>query len=186
MVYQIHTENTRDSAHESSSSSLVFFSLLFFSTVDANEFNCVEVEIFQVDRSTIESKQDKRAATIPEESLQKLQDAVALEVPLGIQGATGARVGRESCPDATRAVIFGGVVSDFKPGSRALRYFVGFGAGAQKFAVDVYLKVKSTGEVLATGEVIDRKIGGLLGGEADKGVDDFSEKAVGFIKKSLR
>lgn len=151
----------------------------------ASQFDCVEVELFHVDRSHIASKQDKRAAAIPEDALKKLQDAVALEVPLGMPGTTGLRALEESCPDASRALIFGGTVSDFKPGSQALRYFVGFGAGAQKFAVDVFLKNKATGEVIANGEVIDRKVGGLLGGDSDKGVDDFSEKAVRFIRESL-
>lgn len=160
--------------------------VLLFGKSAASQFDCVEVELFQVDRSHIASKQDKRAATIPEEALQKLQNAVALEVPLGMPGAIGAIGGQESCPDPSRAVVFGGTVADFKPGSRALRYFVGFGAGAQKFAVDVFLKVKTTGEVLATGEVIDRKVGGLLGGDEEKGVDDFSEKAVSFIRGSLK
>lgn len=148
-------------------------------------FDCVEVEMFKVNREQIKSKKDKRAAMIGRDALAKLQEYVVLEIPLSIQGMKGMYAIEESCPDPGRALVFGGTITDYKPGSKALRYWVGMGAGAQKFAVDAYVKEKASGKVLLTGDVIDRKIGGLLGGEDDKGVDDFSEKAAAFIREAV-
>lgn len=161
--------------------------LLLSPAAEASErFNCVEVEKFRVNRDEIKSKKDKRAAMIGREQLAKLQEYIVLEIPLSIPGMTGVYALEESCPDPARAVVFGGTISDYKPGSKALRYWVGFGAGAQKFAVNAYVKEKASGTVLAEGDVVDRKVGGLMGGEDDKGVDDFSEKAAGFIRKAIR
>lgn len=150
-----------------------------------SKFDCVEVELFKVNRDEIKSKKDKRAAMIGRDVLAKLQEYVVLEVPLSIPGMKGMYANEETCPDPERALVFGGQITDYKPGSKALRYWVGMGAGAQKFAVDAYVKEKATGRILVEGDVVDRKIGGLLGGEDDKGVDDFSEKAASFIREAL-
>ena len=82
--------------------------------------------------------------------------------------------------------MLGGRVADYKEGNQALRYLVGFGAGAQKFSVEVWLARKSDGAQVARGMVVDRKVGGWVGGQADKGLDDFAEKVAGFVKESVR
>lgn len=163
------------------------FGVLLATSASASpaKFDCVEVELFKVNRDEIKSKKDKRAAMIGRDVLAKLQEYVVLEVPLSIPGMKGMYANEETCPDPERALVFGGQISDYKPGSKALRYWVGMGAGAQKFAVDAYVKEKATGKILVEGDVVDRKIGGLLGGEDDKGVDDFSEKAASFIREAL-
>lgn len=148
-------------------------------------YDCVEVEVFKVDRSQITSKKDKRAATIPREALVKLQESIVLEIPLSVPGVAGMYAGEESCPDDTVAARLSGVVSDYKPGNRAVRYWVGLGAGAQKFAVEATVTDKLSGRILAQDEVVDRKVGGWVGGSDDKGVDDFSEKVASLVRKAL-
>lgn len=149
------------------------------------QYDCVEVELFKIDRSQIESKKDKRAAMIPRKALATLQESIVLEVPLSIPGVARMYAIEESCPNPETAVVMGGTISDYKKGSKALRYWVGLGAGAQKFAVEAWIRTKATNELLASDEIVDRKVGGLLGGEDEKGVDDFSEKVAGLIREAI-
>lgn len=151
-------------------------------------FDCVEVRRFEVDTGFIGSKEDARAATIPAAHLQDIQRRVAGHVPEKARGLKSTLVaeGWPACPDPSRALVLGGRVADYKEGNQALRYLVGFGAGAQKFSVEVWLARKSDGALVAREVVVDRKVGGWIGGQADKGLDDFAEKVAGFVRDSLR
>lgn len=150
-------------------------------------FECVEVKQFDVTTGFIGSKEDARAATIPATQLQQIQRAVAGQIPEKARGLRSTLVGEgwPECPDPSRALVMGGRITDYKEGNQALRYWVGFGAGAQKFSVDVWLARKSDGALIAREEVVDRKVGGWIGGQSDKGLDDFAEKVAGFVRDSL-
>lgn len=149
------------------------------------QFDCVELELFTVDKENIADREDARAAMIPPEKLTELRDYIAVEIPLEMPGVKTRLAPDQHCEDATRGLVFGGRITDYKKGSQAARYFVGFGAGKQKFAVHATLRRKSDGSLIAEGEIVDRKIGGLIGGSKDKGKQDFGEKAADFIHSSL-
>ncbi len=83
------------------------------------------------------------------------------------------------------SLILTGIVTDYKKGSKAMRYLVGLGAGKQKFEVDLVLRNKKDQNVIAMKTVIDRKIGGLLRGSDEKGQYDFAEKISDFIRSSI-
>lgn len=157
-------------------------------TVGEKDFDCVEVRRFEVGGGFITSKQEARAATIPAEKLGSMQREIAGQVPEKIRGYRSTLVaeGSPQCPDPVRTLVLSGRVTDFKEGNQALRYLVGFGAGAQKFGVQVRATRKSDGALVGEGEVIDRKVGGWVGGQAEKGLEDFAEKVAGFLKKSLQ
>ncbi len=151
------------------------------------DFDCVEVMRFQRESGSIASKEAVRAATIPTEKLAKIQRGIAGNISEKIPGLKTIVAGSgQQCPDPRRAIVLTGTIVDFKKGSKALRYFVGFGAGAQKFSVAARATRKSDEALIGQGEVTDRKVGGWFGGQADKGLDDFAEKVAGFLKKSLR
>jgi uncharacterized protein DUF4410 len=156
--------------------------------VSLKDFDCVEVQRFEVGSGFISSKEDARAATIPAEKLGAIQREVAGQIPEKLRGYRSTLVadGSPKCPDPSRALVLSGRVTDFKEGNQALRYWVGFGAGAQKFGVLVRATRKSDGSVVGEGEVVDRKVGGWIGGQADKGLEDFAEKVAGFLKASLQ
>ncbi len=156
--------------------------------VGEKDFDCVEVKRFEVGSGFITSKQDARAATIPAEKLGSMQRAVAGQIPEKIRGYLSTLVaeGSPQCPDPARALVLSGRITDFKAGNQALRYWVGFGAGAQKFGVLVRATRKSDGALVGEGEVVDRKVGGWVGGQAEKGLEDFAEKVAGFLKETLR
>ena len=152
-------------------------------------FECVEVRRFETTSGGfIASKEEARAATIPAGRLLEIQRSVAGQVPEKARGLRSTLVGEgwPACPDPARALVLGGRLVDYKAGNQALRYFVGFGAGAQKFAVDVWLARKSDGSLVAREEVVDRKVGGWIGGQDEKGLEDFAEKVAGFVRDSLR
>jgi len=154
--------------------------------LSAAVFDCVEVARFEVNQGLISSKQEARAAMIPAEKLADIQRSVAGNIPEKIPGMRAAlEGGGADCPDPQRTISLTGHIIDFKKGNQALRYFVGFGAGAQKFSVTARAVRKSDGALLAEGDVTDRKVGGWVGGNDDKGLDDFGEKVAMFLKRSL-
>jgi hypothetical protein len=156
--------------------------------VSIKDFDCVEVKRFEVGSGFISSKQEARAATIPAEKLGSMQREIAGQIPEKIRSFKSTLVaeGSPQCPDPTRALVLSGRVTDFKEGNQALRYLVGFGAGAQKFGVLVRATRKSDGALVGEGEVVDRKVGGWVGGQAEKGLEDFAEKVATFLKGSLQ
>ena len=151
------------------------------------DFDCVEVKRFEAGNGFISSKEQARAAEIPEEKLSSIQRRVAGQIPEKLRGFKSTLVTERApeCPDPQRALVLSGQIVDFKEGNQALRYWVGFGAGAQKFSVLLQARRKSDGALIAEGEVTDRKIGGLIGGQAGKGEEDCAEKVAGFLKQAL-
>lgn len=151
-------------------------------------FDCVEVRQFEAPTGLIGSKEDARASMVPVARLQDIQRRVAGHIPEKARGfrSTLVQDGWPPCPEPGRALVLGGRIADYKPGSQALRYWVGFGAGAQKFAVEAWLMRKTDGAEVARAEVVDRKVGGWIGGQDDKGLDDFAEKVAGFVRDALR
>ena len=163
--------------------------ILLASSVQAedisSQFDCIELELFTAPKDDIADRGDARAALIPPEMLTELRGYIAAEIPLEMTGMKTRLVPEQQCEDDQRSLTFGGRVADFKKGSQVARYMVGFGAGKQKFEVDAVLKRKGDGSVIAQGQVVDRKIGGLIGGSKDKGKQDFAEKVADFIHSGL-
>lgn len=144
------------------------------------EYQCIEIEKFAVDREDFSSREMERAATIPDETLSRLQHKIVGEV-------TRAKIADEvtkadAKPCEGKALVLGGKVTDYKEGSRAARILVGWGAGKQKFEVQCYIKDKQSGDIIARKQVVDRKVGGISGGDEAKGESDFAEKVVSFVK----
>jgi hypothetical protein len=168
---------------------LLIVTLLLTPSVQADDissqFDCIELELFTVQKDEIADRGDARAAMIPPEKLTELREYIAVEIPLEIAGMKTRLAPEHQCEDNQRSLTFGGQVTDYKKGNQAARYFVGFGAGKQKFEVDAVLKRKSDGSVIAQDLVVDRKIGGLIGGSKDKGKQDFAEKVADFIHGGL-
>jgi hypothetical protein len=149
--------------------------------VMASDYTCVELELFAVDKNNIDDRESARAAMIPVEVLTELRTYIAVEIPLEMGRIQVKLAPEETCPNDDASLVFGGTVTDYKKGNQVARYFVGLGAGKQKFAVDAWVKRKGDGVELKRGEVVDRKIGGLIGGSKDKGKQDFGEKIADFI-----
>jgi hypothetical protein len=159
------------------------FAVLSSSAASAQP-NCFQVSQFTVDGENVDSKEDARAAAIPEHRLLQIQQAIVQELSASFSSAKVVVSEGEKCPESAESLLVGGKITDFKKGNKALRYLVGFGAGAQKVQVLASLNT-GDGKLLAEAEIIDRKFAGLLGGSEDKGIKDFAEKVVAFVKQSL-
>jgi len=162
---------------------LVFLNI---STVFAAGYNCVDIELLTVDKLNANTKALKRASHIPEEILGLIQQIVIDEVDLNNNGLKSypADVDK-TCPNTNESLVVNGRVIDYKKGNRAVRYMVGFGAGKQKIETNLVLTEKKSGKVIAKERVVDRKIGGLVGGSEDKGKRDYAEKVNKFIRKAI-
>lgn len=145
------------------------------------EYNCLEIEKFTVDREDFSSTEMERAATIPDETLSRLQHKIVGEITRAKIIEKVTKADSKSCEG--KALVFGGKVTDYKEGNRAARIFIGWGAGKQKFEVQCYIKDKQNGDVLARKQVVDRKVGGISGGDEAKGESDFAEKVARFVKR---
>lgn len=156
----------------------------------AGPIECIEVELFQASADKVEGQTD-RAAQIPEQNLRIIQDSIIRHLPKELRGttavaATAGGTGGAGCPVASRTVVLAGNILDFRRGNMALRYFVGFGAGAQKVRVQLIVRAKEGGTVLAEREIKDTKWGGVFGGTNTKGLDDFAEKAAEAAAAAIR
>lgn len=146
--------------------------------------NCFNVSQFTVTADDVDTKEEARAAAIPEHRLVQIQAAIVVELAKSFSGAKAYSSDSQKCPETAESIFIDGKITDFKKGNKALRYLVGFGAGAQKIQIMASLR-SGDGKFTAEGEISDKKIGGLLGGSEDKGIQDFAEKVVDFVKESL-
>ncbi len=160
-------------------------SIIVINTSYASEFNCIEINLFTVDRDDISSRALARAASIPEETLNLLQVYVRNELNIDKNGLKAVKGGEASCEDPKTALVLDGLITDYKKGSQVMRYMVGFGAGKQKIQIEAVLINKDTNKVIKKDRVVDRKIGGLIGGSNDKGKRDFAEKINNFVRTGL-
>ncbi|MGH8105497.1 MAG: DUF4410 domain-containing protein [Arenimonas sp.] len=151
----------------------------------ASSIDCVEVELFKVSEEKVEG-QTERAEKIPEQNLIIIRDALAARLPKHAKTVTSIAAGQGACPNPATAAVLAGDILDFRKGNMALRYFVGFGAGAQKVRVRLTLTAKTGGAVIAQQEIADTKWGGAFGGSNTKGLHDFAEKAAQTAGNALR
>ncbi len=143
-----------------------------------SNYDCIEIQNFFVDREDFSTHKMERVAEISEEVIDSIQHMIVGEISRS--KVYGSVKKTDNCEG--RTLVFGGTVTDFKKGSRAARLLIGLGAGKQKLEVKTYLKDKKTDAILASKKVVDRKWGGLAGGDEAKGLRDFAEKVVRFVK----
>lgn len=110
------------------------------------QYQCLEVEVFQVDRDKASNRKEKRAAKSPEEGLLRLQQKIVSAIQEEKIITEVNQAGRPSC--SGKALIVGGTISDYNVGSVAKTFLIGLGAGKTKIVAETYIKDKQTGEIL--------------------------------------
>lgn len=150
----------------------------------APAYTAIEINRFDVNREDYSSKEAERAGRVSDEMLETIQRIIITEFTKAQVFPKAGKPGLAAAEDL--ALELGGRVLDFKGGSKVARYMVGLGAGQQKIEIECVLKDKKTGNVLAREVVLDRKVGGIAGGDEEKGIHDFAEKVVVFVQKSLQ
>jgi len=146
-------------------------------------YTAIEIARFDVNREDYSSKEAERAGRIPDETLDTIQRIMIAEFTKAQVFPKVGKPGGAAVEDST--LELGGRVNDFKGGNKVARYFVGMGAGQQKIEIECVLKDKKTGDVLAREVILDRKVGGIAGGDEEKGMRDFAEKVIAFVQKTL-
>jgi hypothetical protein len=82
-------------------------------------------------------------------------------------------------------VRLSGTITKYKPGSRAKRYFIGFGAGTTKVVAHIRYADASTGEVLYEKDVDGKVWIGLFGGDSSGATRGLAKEVAKVTKKHL-
>lgn len=78
------------------------------------------------------------------------------------------------------ALIIEGTISQYNPGNQALRYFVGFGAGASKLYTQVKFK-DGRGNAIGATEFVGGVTMGVFGGDKSGGVNRLVDEIADYI-----
>ena len=130
-------------------------------TIVGEKYHVIQVENFTVDKS-VELPPDY-FADLQKELVQKLQETQKFTAVLP----------PDAKPDP-QAVCVGGVITGFNQGSRAGRYFGGFGAGSARLFAHVKYRDCGSGELVIEEKVVGTLSGGLFGGNAKNVSHDFA------------
>jgi hypothetical protein len=125
-------------------------------SIEKNKYQQIEVAKFEV----------KEGVQFPESYLTTLMGELVAQLQETKLFKQAAREGESQGVADAPTIRLTGVVTEFKPGSRAKRYVIGFGAGKTKVVADVKFIDKATGEVLYQGLVDGKVIIGFFGGES--------------------
>lgn len=145
------------------------------------------IERFSTDTALADTnRKADRIEEIPESQLMKLQEVILSDIK-GTHLFTDVRVLKPGekpvLKDGEEAWIFGGQFLDYKKGSQAARYFIGFGAGKQKVEVLATVRDARNGVQVHEERIVDRKVGGFFGGDGDKGLKDFAERITALMRR---
>ena len=78
-----------------------------------------------------------------------------------------------------------GTVISYEEGSRAKRYFIGFGSGKAYCTIQVVFKDKATGEEVSRTNFDGELAMGLFGGSADEAVDAVVESFIDYMRQYM-
>jgi hypothetical protein len=86
-------------------------------------------------------------------------------------------------PEPTLRLV--GTITKYKPGSRAKRYLIGFGAGATKVVAHIKFVDAATGNVLFEKDVDGKVIIGFFGGESSGATRGLAKEVAKVAKKTF-
>lgn len=132
-------------------------------------------------------RKQERIEEIPESRLIQLQETIQTELAkIGLfKEVRLLKIGETPVlAEGQEAWVFGGKFLDYKKGSQAARYWIGMGAGKQKVEVLAHARDARTGAVVKEERIVDRKVGGFFGGNDEKGLRDFAERVVVFLREA--
>jgi hypothetical protein len=85
----------------------------------------------------------------------------------------------------TDVLVMQGTIVSFEEGSRAKRYFIGFGSGKAYCTIQVVFTDKVTGEELSRTNFDGELAMGLFGGDADEAVDGVVEAFIDYMQEYM-
>ncbi len=88
----------------------------------------------------------------------------------------------EEAPDAGVVLKVTGTITEYKPGNRATRYLVGFGAGSTKIAAQVQFTDGESGSVVLDRKVDGKVLMGVMGGNSAGATNGLAKEVVKVVK----
>ena len=85
----------------------------------------------------------------------------------------------------TDVLVMQGTIISFEEGSRAKRYFIGFGSGKAYCTIQVVFTDKETGEELSRTNFDGELAMGLFGGDSDEAVDGVVEAFIDYMQQYM-
>ncbi|HFC30180.1 MAG TPA: hypothetical protein ENJ44_03950, partial [Oceanospirillales bacterium] len=78
--------------------------------VESTKFDCIEINKFTADKKNANTRALKRAARIPAEVIEEIQNFITDEVDLDANGLKALDADEESCENPDTALVLNGVV----------------------------------------------------------------------------
>jgi hypothetical protein len=140
-----------------------------------DKFHVIEVDPFEI----------QKGVNLPPDYFASLQDELVKQLEESHQFKAVLRP-QQPPPSADEPVLrLTGVVTGFKQGSRAKRYFGGFGTGAGQLIAHTRYIDRSTGDTVIEAEVIGTLTGGVFGGDSKNVIHDFAKAVVTTTKLTM-
>jgi hypothetical protein len=130
-------------------------------TFKFSDYSKVVVEPFETDGVKLPEKDDNTY-----EPVKKVLASATEGFVQGLRGSVDAKVSiDEKAPKTAGTLIVRGKVTSLDPGSKAARYWAGFGAGAARAGVECEIVDAKSGKVLVRFEQERRSGVGVMGGD---------------------
>ena len=128
----------------------------------------------------------KEGVTLPDGFTKSLAQSIVTELQKTKKFADVRQEGETTAATPTTpTVVVRGTITNFKAGSRAKRYLVGFGAGKSKVVAHVKYIDKATGNVLFEEDVTGDVVMGLFGGDSGGATREVAKDVAKSAKKRL-
>jgi len=140
-----------------------------------NRYQCIEVTRFDV-KQGVDFPLDW-SITMTEEMITQLKETAKFK--------DICREGETPVDPNAPALKLVGTVIEYKKGSRAARYLVGFGAGSTVIKAHIKIMDRATGEVLFEDDVDGKVVMGAIGGESVGATRGLAKEIAGKTKKEF-
>ncbi len=142
-------------------------------------YDCLEVNLFQIDRSDLSTVELRRAIAIADDTLMIIQASIVQNIN---DAALFSKVFKSNESKCTgKVLLLGGRITDYKEGDQAARILIAIGGvGEQKIQAQCYLKDKASGNVLVekTVALSNTFFSGNFAGE-----ELFAKRVASFVKE---
>ena len=136
------------------------------------KYSCVEVDRFA----------PAAGVNLPEAYQTAIIDDLLHNLQKSRRFKQAVRAGENRSDPSATCLRVTGVVTKYKAGSRALRYAVGFGAGATKVAAQIKYADAASGEVLLEGKASGSVYIGLFGGNSKGAANGLAKSVLKTVK----
>ncbi len=122
-----------------------------------------------------------RGVAFPPDYQSALVEDIAREISLAFETVMIVRQG-DAMPYGHAVLRIAGIVTQFKPGNRAKRQFIGLGAGATVVDAQIRFSDAATGQVLLTHEAKGVTWTGIAGGDSRDAANSLARKVAKLCK----